>query len=314
MSDATLGKTKSNIVKPLKSLIRKPWFKEIKNWLYVIPALVLVSVFVIYPMIKVVRMSFYQNYNYIREEGTGFGLKAYKYVLDDYSFRNAVKNTLIILCIGLPISMILAVAISALINSRTKSYALFQSIFFIPYVTSTLAVGVIFRTMFHSQYGYINKIIELFGGTAHNWLGDPKYAIWVVLIFYIWNGLAFKIVVLLAGFKRIDEQVYKAAKIDGSTPWRTFRKITLPLLSPTLWMLLIVSVIYAFKMYTEIYALFNGTAGPANSAMTMVYYIYEMFYTRHQIHYASAASVLLFLIILVVTIIQKAVAKRFTHY
>lgn len=314
MSDATLGKTKSNIVKPLKSLIRKPWFKEIKNWLYVIPALVLVSVFVIYPMIKVVRMSFYQNYNYLKDVGTGFGLKSYKYVLHDYTFQNALKNTLFILCIGLPISMIISVAIAALINSRTKSYSWYQSIFFIPYVTSTLAVGVVFRTMFHSQYGYINKIIELFGGTAHNWLGDPKLAIWVVLIFYIWNGLAFKIVVLLAGFKRIDEQVYKAAKIDGSTPWRTFRKITLPLLSPTLWMLLIVSVIYAFKMYTEIYALFNGIAGPANSAMTMVFYIYEMFYNRGQVHYASAASVLLFLIIMVVTIIQKVIAKRFTHY
>ncbi len=282
--------------------------------MYVVPALLLISIFVIYPLIKVIRMSFYSNYNYIMEIGTGFGMKSYKYVLSDSVFRSALKNTVVILGVGLPISMVLAIAFSALINTRTKSYGFFQTVYFIPYVTSTIAIGVVFRTLFHSEYGYVNNLLMKMFGVSYNWLGTPSLAIWVVTFFYIWNGLAFKVVVLLAGFKRIDQQVYKAAKIDCSTPWRTFRKITLPLLSPTLWMLLIVSVIYAFKLYTEIFALFNGTAGPANSAMTMVYYIYEMFYVRGQVHYASAASVILFLIIMAVTVVQKAVASKFTHY
>ena len=297
-----------------RKLTRRPWFKELQSWMYVVPALILISIFVIYPLIKVIRMSFYSNYNYIMEIGTGFGMKSYKYVLSDSVFRSALKNTVVILGVGLPISMVLAIAFSALINTRTKSYGFFQTVYFIPYVTSTIAIGVVFRTLFHSEYGYVNNLLMKMFGVSYNWLGTPSLAIWVVTFFYIWNGLAFKVVVLLAGFKRIDQQVYKAAKIDCSTPWRTFRKITLPLLSPTLWMLLIVSVIYAFKLYTEIFALFNGTAGPANSAMTMVYYIYEMFYVRGQVHYASAASVILFLIIMAVTVVQKAVASKFTHY
>ena len=176
-----------------------------------------------------------------------------------------------------------------------------------------MAIGVVFSAILHSEYGYLNYILSLFGIKGPSWLGDPKYSVWSLIIFYIWSGLAFKVIILLAGLKRIDPQLYKSAKIDGSKGWRTFRRITLPSLTPTFWMLSIVSVIYVFKIYNEVVALFGGS-GPAEKAMTLTYYVYDMFYSRNQVNYAAAAAVIQFALILVVTIIQKVVTKRLTYY
>ena len=298
-----------------RSLDRRSLIYEAKGWLYVSPALIVKIIFVVYPLVKAFRMAFYTRYNYLTEVGSGFGLAAFQYIFTDEKFIAALKNTLLVFCVGLPVSLLLAIAIALLINRRSRSYGFFQTVFFIPYVTSTIAIGVVFRAMFHSDYGYVNYIISWFGAAPVRWLSDTSVAIWSVIIFYIWSGLAFKIIILLAGLKRIDPQVYKVAKIDGAkSSWRIFRRITLPLLSPTLWMLFIVSAIYSLKMYNEIFSLFNGSAGPADSAMTVSFYIYTMFYVRNQVNYAAAAAVVMFLLILVVTLIQKAVGKRFTYY
>lgn len=291
----------------------RTFWKEAKCWLYLLPALVIVCVFLVYPMIKTGRMAFYTKYNYIRDIGTGFGLKAFKYVLDDARFRQALLNTLIILLVGLPISMILAMCIALLINGRKKTYGLFQTIFFLPYVTSTIAIGVVFSALLHSEYGYLNYFLRFFGLKGPSWLGDPKYSVWALIIFYIWSGLAFKVIILLVGLKRIDPQLYKSAKMDGAKSWRIFRKITLPALTPTFWMLSIVSVIYVFKIYNEVVALFGGS-GPAEKAMTLTYYVYDMFYMRNQVNYAAAAAVIQFALILVVTIVQKVATKKLTYY
>ena len=296
-----------------KNKLLKSVWREGKCWLYLLPALAVVAVFLVYPMIKTGRMAFYTKYNYIRDIGSGFGLKAFNYVLSDARFRQALINTLIILLVGLPVSMVLALGIALLINGRKKTYGIFQTIFFLPYVTSTIAIGVVFSAILHSEYGYLNYILSLFGIKGPSWLGDPKYSVWSLIIFYIWSGLAFKVISLLAGLKRIDPQLYKSAKIDGSKGWRTFRRITLPSLTPTFWMLSIVSVIYVFKIYNEVVALFGGS-GPAEKAMTLTYYVYDMFYSRNQVNYAAAAAVIQFALILVVTIIQKVVTKRLTYY
>ena len=301
--------------KERKQFDRRSLLYETKGWLYVSPALIVKIIFVVYPLIKAFRMAFYTKYNYLLEVGSGFGLSAFEYIFTDDKFIAALKNTLLVFCVGLPISLILAMAIALLINRRNKSYGFFQTVFFIPYVTSTIAIGVVFRAIFHSEYGYINYILSWFGIQPVEWLSNTSVAIWSVIIFYIWSGLAFKIIILLAGLKRIDPQIYKVAKIDGAkSSFRIFRRITLPLLSPTLWMLFIVSAIYSLKMYNEIFSLFNGSAGPADSAMTVSFYIYTMFYVRNQVNYAAAAAVVMFVVILAVTLVQKAVGKRFTYY
>lgn len=293
---------------------KKTVIKNIKAYLYILPALIVTLIFVVYPLLKVFRMGFYTKFNYLTDVGTGFGFKSFAYVLQDPSFRLALKNTLIIFGIGLPISLIISLVIAVLINSKIKFQGIFQTLYFLPYVTSIIAIGIVFRTLFHSEYGYINYILQGFGIEPMHWLSDPKLAIWAVTIFYIWSGLAFKIILFLAGLQRINPQVYKAAKIDGASKKKVFFRITLPLLSPTMWMVVIVSVIYSFKIYNEIFSLFAGSAGPANSAMTLVYYIYDMFYNKNQVHYASAAAIILFIIIMVVTVVQKQIAKYFTHY
>ena len=298
-----------------KPMTQKELLYQAKGWLYVTPALLIKMVFVVYPLIRAFRMAFYRKYNYITDMGSGFGLNSFRYVLSDPKFHSALSNTMMIFFVGLPIAMVLAVIIALLINRRGKSYPFFQTIYFLPYVTSTIAIGVVFRVMFHADYGYINHILQLVGLNPVRWLSDPKIVIWSIIIFYIWSGLAFKVIILLAGLKRIDPQIYKVAKIDGAkSNWRIFRRITLPLLSPTLWSLFIVSAIYALKMYNEIFSLFAGGTGPADSAMTVSFYIYNMFYERNQVNYASAAAVIMFLIILAITLVQKAVGKKLTYY
>lgn len=288
--------------------------KSWKAWLYLAPALTALAVFVIYPLIKVLRMGFYQKYVYLTDEGTGFGLDSFKFVLSDPVYHLALKNTCIIVFVGVPITIFFSLGVAVMINSLIKGKGFFQSLYFLPYVTSTIAVGVVFMWLFHSDYGFINFFLSFLGVSPKKWMTDPNMVVWSVTIFTIWNGMAFKIVLFLAGLQKIDKQYYQAARIDGTSRRRTFLKITLPLLSPTLWMVVMISVIHAFKTYNEIYSMFGNSAGPGNTAITVVYYIYNMFYVKGQVHYAAASALIFLIIVMTLTIIQKLITKRFTHY
>ena len=260
------------------------------------------------------RMGFYEKYNYYTEVGTGFGLSTFKFVLNDPNFQKALMNTFLIVIVAVPVSMIIALAIALLLNAGIKASKVFQAIYFLPYVTSVIAIGIVWSWLFHSDFGYINQFLGLFGVEPIQWLNDPKMAIWALIIFNIWSGLAFKIVIFLSGLQNIDPQYYKAAQIDGTPKWKVFSRITLPLLSPTVFFLTITSVIGSFKVYNEVFALFGGKPGPANSCMTVVYYIYDMFYGSSQVHKAAAASIILFVIILIITGIQMVLSKKLVHY
>lgn len=289
--------------------------RSAKAYLYLLPAFVILIGFVLYPIVMTLRMGFYESYIYLTDTGSGFGLASFRYVLHDPSFQLAVRNTLIIVLVGVPITIVLALGCALLINSCTKTKGLFQTVYFLPYVTSTIAIGLVFRWLFHSDYGYINYFLTFLGMEPQKWLTDPTLTVVAVTIFSIWNGLAFKIVLFLAGLQKIDPQYYKAARIDGASPRRIFFRITMPLLSSTFWMVTIVSVIHAFKTYNEVYAMFGGNgAGPGNSAITIVYYIYDMFFNRSQVHYASAAAILFLVLVLCLTALQKWVSRRFVHY
>lgn len=286
-----------------------------KAYLYLLPAFAILGVFVFYPIVKTLRMGFYESYVYLTDTGKGLGLASFAYVLKDPAFRLALRNTLIIVAVGVPITIVLALGSALFINSLHKGRGVFQTIYFLPYVTSTIAIGLVFRWLFHSDYGYINYFLSFLGVAPQKWLTAPNLTIVSVTIFTVWNGLAFKIVLFLAGLQKIDPQYYQAARIDGTPPHRVFFRITMPLLSSTFWMVVIISVIHAFKTYNEVYSLFGGNgAGPGNSAITVVYYIYDMFFNRSQVHYASAAAIIFLVIVLALTAIQKWVSRRLVPY
>ena len=280
-----------------------------KAYLYLLPA------FAVLGIVKTLRMGFYESYVYLTDTGKGLGLASFAYVLKDPAFRLALRNTLIIVAVGVPITIVLALGSALFINSLRKGRGVFQTIYFLPYVTSTIAIGLVFRWLFHSDYGYINYFLSFLGVAPQKWLTAPNLTIVSVTIFTVWNGLAFKIVLFLAGLQKIDPQYYQAARIDGTPPHRVFFRITMPLLSSTFWMVVIISVIHAFKTYNEVYSLFGGNgAGPGNSAITVVYYIYDMFFNRSQVHYASAAAIIFLVIVLTLTALQKWVSRRLVHY
>ena len=286
-----------------------------KAYLYLLPAFAVLGVFVFYPIVKTLRMGFYESYVYLTDTGKGLGLASFAYVLKDPAFHLALRNTLIIVAVGVPITIVLALGSALFINSLRKGRGVFQTIYFLPYVTSTIAIGLVFRWLFHSDYGYINYFLSFLGVAPQKWLTAPNLTIVSVTVFTVWNGLAFKIVLFLAGLQKIDPQYYQAARIDGTPPHRVFFRITMPLLSSTFWMVVIISVIHAFKTYNEVYSLFGGNgAGPGNSAITVVYYIYDMFFNRSQVHYASEAAIIFLVIVLALTAIQKWVSRRLVHY
>ncbi len=288
-------------------------------YLWLLLPLLFLVVFLLYPTLMTARMAFYEKFSYITSTGSGFGLSAFQYVLTDPVFWTAARNTLILLLVALPITVLLALVIALLINSITKFQGFFQSIFFLPYVTSAIAIGSAFRCLFHSDYGYITWFLNLFGLEAKEWLTDSNLVIWTLCIFCIWNGLAYKIILFLAGLQKIDKELYKAAKVDGASPLRTTLKITLPMLAPTTWMVAIMSMIYTAKTYNEVYALFTnygggGTAGNGNNAITLVYYIYYQFSQRNKVNYAAAAAILFLLFIVLLTTIQRVASKKFVQY
>jgi multiple sugar transport system permease protein len=283
-------------------------------YLYLLPALLILCIFVLYPLVMAFRMSFYESFNYFKDEGTGFGLASYKKVLKDSVFHIAIKNTLFLSFVAMPISIMVSLGIALLLNSIRTLQGFFQTVFFLPYVTSVIAVGVVFRWLFHSNYGLINFFLGLLQVSPVAWLNDPGSALFALSIYYVWSGLAFKTIIFLAGLQNIPDFYYRAARVDGARRGKIFLRITVPLLSPTIMFLVVVSLINAFKVYNEVYALFGDNGGPANSAYTVVFYIYRTFYGAGRMHIAAAAAVVLFLFILVVTLAQLWLGKRFVHY
>ena len=310
---------------------RKQW----KAWLYLSPAILLLLVFTVWPIINTVRMSLLVDYNGLKavagatfDFGIGNFLKVVKYK----KFLQCLKNTCLLCVLTVPISTLLALLIAVALNSIKWLQKGLQTIFFLPYVTNSIAIGMVFAAMFNivgSFYGteneiivtagIINNIIEFFGGEHINWInyGSTYAANMAVMVIYIvWNALPFKILVLLGGLQSINKQYYDAAKVDGTPRRRVFTRITVPLLSPMLAYVIITGFIGGFKEYTSIVGIFGETMGPANEAdrlNTMVGFIYKSLETGNQGR-ASAAALILFAIILVVTIFNNKVIKKHVHY
>ena len=290
-----------------------------KGWLYLLPAMLFLGAFLVYPLIDVFLYSFEEGYNFASQTYFGIGAYNYSYVLHDPYFLQALKNTFILVVITVPVSTGLALLISVGLSSIQKLRDLYQTVYFLPYVTNTLAVGLVFMILFkQTPYtdGFANLILSWFGAGLIDFIGGPYWAKMFVLCFYtVWTVMPFKILILTSALASVDQTYYNAAKVDGTSKWRVFTKITLPMISPTLFYLIITGFIGAFKAYSDAVALF-GTDLNAAEMNTIVGYIYDMLYGNSGGYpsYASAAAILLFAIVLTITCINLLVSKKHVHY
>ena len=290
-----------------------------KGWLYILPAMLLLGVFMVYPLIDVFVYSFEEGYNSASQTFFGTGLYNYKYVLRDPYFVQALKNTLILVMITVPLSTGIALLISLALSSIQKLRSAFQTIYFLPYVTNTLAVGLVFMILFKKTAysdGLINLLINTFGGQSVDFIGGPYWAKMLVLCIYtIWIVMPFKIIILTSALASVNKNYYDAARVDGTSKGRIFRKITLPMISPSVFYLIITGFIGAFKAYSDSVALFGVNLNAAEMN-TLVGYIYDMLYGNSGGYpsYASAAAIILFAMALTITCINLMVGRKSIHY
>ncbi len=302
-----------------------------KAWLYLAPVIILLSVFTFYPIINTFVVSFTADYDYVLGSKGGFTFQNYVEVLSpngiffDDVIKTALPNTLLLTFVTVPVSIILSLAIAICLNSIKALKKVFQTIFFMPYVTNAIAIGMVFSVIFDTQYGLFNAI---FGSSGHPWItmnlqtGEAvNYwsAFFAICFYIVWHSLPYKILIFLGGLQNIDNQYYDAAKIDGASRFKTVMKVTIPLLSPQILYIMITSFIGAFKEYNSVIGLFGKDGGAFDvttgqkNMQTIVYFIYDQI-AENQVQYASAAAVLLFVIILIFTGIQFKVSKRRVHY
>ncbi len=312
-----------------RKFLQKIKFDKWKGWIYLLPAIVLLAIFTVWPIINTVRISFLEDYggmSVLNDEITfEFGFKNYEKVIRYKGFLTCLKNTILLCVLTVPISTILALLIAVCLNSIKPLQRFFQTIFFLPYVTNSIAIGMVFNAMFYivgsvitgniDSYGIINNILGIFGVEPINWVNPgSSYAanITVLVIYIVWNALPFKILILLGGLQSIDKQYYEAAKIDSTPRWRVFTKITVPQLAPMLAYVIITGFIGGFKEYSSIVGIFGENMRPAgseHSLNTMVGFIYDRM-SLDQDGVASAAALILFAIIFVVTMINLSVSKK----
>ena len=290
-----------------------------KGWLYLLPAALFLGAFLVYPLIDVLIYSFEENFNFASQEGTGVGLYNFSYVLHDPYFLQAVKNTFILVFITVPLSTGIALLISLGLSSIKKLRNAFQTIYFLPYVTNTLAVGLVFMILFKkTPYtdGFANQIITFFGGSAVDFIDGPYWAKMFVLCFYtVWVVMPFKVLILTSALASVNDTYYQAARVDGTSRSGIFFKVTLPMISPSLFYLVITGFIGAFKAYSDAVALF-GTNLNVAEMNTIVGYVYDMLYgdSGGYPSYASAAAIILFTIVLTITCINLLVSKKHVYY
>ncbi|MGD8837097.1 MAG: sugar ABC transporter permease [Desulfobacteraceae bacterium] len=280
--------------------------EHISAWLYLAPALVLLSIFVFYPTVRLLFDSFY-SWDGMGEK-TFIGIQNYQMLVEDEEFWQTVKNSFVFIIGSVPTGMAISLAMALLIQKHLVGRDIFRTIFFAPVVTSLVAAGLVFVWLLNYDFGVLNLMLEKFGFAKVPWLVDDKYAMLSVIVMTIWKDAGYNMILFLAGLNNISESYYEAARIDGAGSWQIFWKITWPLLMPTTFFILVVRIIFSFRTFEQIYAMTKG--GPVGSTTVFVYYIYEKAFKYFEMGYASAAAIALLLIVLVLTYIQFKVVKN----
>lgn len=281
--------------------IRNPQFRA---FLYLLPALSVIAVFQFYPVLKSFFMGFYTKFDYLTDTVEAVGLDNFLYVLKDPEFVLAMKNTAVFAVISVPLGIITALVFALILNSNIRFQKFFRSAYFLPFVTSTTAVAVVWRWMLNKDYGMVNALLSVLGMPKVAWLTDAQMTIPILIVLSVWKGLGYKIIILLAALQGVDERYVKAGRIDGAGSFRRICYIILPILRPTILFLSVTSLIGAFKIFDEVYIMYGQKPGPLQSGLTIVYYIFDKFYRHWEFTTASAAAFLLFLVILFFTLLQ----------
>lgn len=284
-----------------------------KAYLYLLPFILAIAIFTIYPVVNVIITSFKQNYNALTGAYDAIGVGNYVKVVQDPYFLQAMRNTIVYVLIVVPVSTVLAIFFANLLNKKLRFNGLFQTCYFLPLVTCSTAVGLAWKWMYNADYGIINYVLGLFGINPIGWLTDVKWGMAALVIYGIWSILPFTIIIILSGMQNIDEKLSVAAQVDGAGSRMIFFRIKLPLLMPTVSLVVVVNMISTFKVFTELFPLFNGNPGVAYTLYTVVYYIYQMFYSKWKLDKACAAAVILLLVMVLFTKLQSLIEKK-TRY
>lgn len=288
-------------------------WQALEPFAYLLPFMTAIAIFTLYPVINVVTMSLKEGFRMLTGRYDQLGLGNYRYVLGDPYFINALRNTGIFVAFVVPISTALALVIANLLNRKVKGMAFFQTAYFMPMVTSVTAAGLAWKFIFSRDYGVINQVLSWFGVAKINWLQAPQWSIYALIIYGIWSILPFTIILLLSGLQNIDETYYTAARVDGAHAPRIFFRITVPILAPTIALVLTINTISTSKVFNELFPLFGGRPGPSYNLYTVVYYIYEQFYSKQKMGRAAAAALILFLIVFVITLLQQFIQKKWSR-
>ncbi len=298
---------------------------NLKAWFYLAPMLILMAVFTFYPLINAFIISFYKDYLPLANNGTGsisgYTLHNYVVIFKNQLFWKAILNTFVLAFVSVPVSIIVSLFISVSLKAIPKLKGFFQTVFFLPYVTNAIAVGMAFAVLFHKDYGLFNVVLGLFKITPIDWIGGT--ASWwaqmsALMVFTIWSSLAFKILVFTSGLENIDKQYYDAARIDSASKWTIFKRITVPLLSPLILYISITSLIGALKAYNSVIGLFGEKlGGQPYSMITIVAFVYKYradFAFQGFYSYAASAAIILFFITLIFSVLQTMVSRSRVHY
>jgi multiple sugar transport system permease protein len=309
-------------IRKLSPIARRRLGENLEAYLYLLPVLLILGMFTIFPLFRAFQISLFRWPVFGPKEFVGFA--NYIKLVGDREFWKALRNTAYYVAGSVPITLLLAMGVAVLLNTRLRGRVVARSGFFISYITPVVAVSLVWRWIFHRFYGLLNYGLEWITSrpplewwvdfSAIDWLNEPRFAIPALIIIGVWQFVGYQAIILLAGLQNIDRQYYEAARVDGANAWHTFRHITVPLLTPQIFFLLIISMIGAFQLFTQVFVLFVGNPGPGDAAMTIVFYIYEKGFREFKMGIASAASYILFAVIFVLTMIQFRLSRRWVHY
>ena len=294
---------------------QKPtWKQTLKGWLYVLPMLIIVAIFSLYPIVSSLAMSFYTQYNFFTNQVMALGFDNFKYLWEDPLFHSAVANTLIFVVGVVPLEIVISLTVAVLLNQIKVLAGFFRTIYFLPFVTSIVAISMVWKWIYNKDAGLLNYFLSFVGIHPIDWLNDPTWALPALIILAIWKSLGFNIMLFLVALNNVDKRLYSAATLDGANAWERFLHVTVPMISPMTFLIAVNAVIGSFKVFDEIFSLFGGQAGPGNAAMTVVFYLYRMFYEQNKYGIAAAAGVVLFFMILIVTLFHTWFSKKHVHY
>lgn len=296
-----------------KKIAKRTWNEWCWAWIMIAPTIIGLIILNIIPIFQTLYLSFFKSGAF--GKGNIFvGLDNYKRLLADEQVWCAVRNTLVYTCLVVPITVIIALLLAVALNGKLKGKGIYRTIYFIPMVAAPAAVTMVWKWLYNSKYGLINHILESIGLDGVNWIDDPKVAMLSIVIIGIWSTVGYSMVLLLAGLQEIPRDYYEASNIDGASPLRQFLSITIPLVSPTLFFVLVTSIITAMQVFDVIYMMIDVTSPSYNSTVSLVYLFYNNSFKYSDKGYGSAIVMLLLLIIMIITVIQTKLQKKWVNY